>query len=342
MPVRHMLHLVGSAQDEFHCDLSRLYAQGCLAAIADSQLYSAHIAYITPDGQWRFPTSLSAADIAAAHPVALPEAIAIIQSRAIDLMLPQMFCLPGMTHYRSLFSLLNIPFVGNIAELMALTAHKHKAKAIVAAAGVNVPSGELLQPGQRSTMPPPVVIKPTSTDNSLGVTFVKEQAGYGDALATAFKHSDEVLVEDFIKPGREVRCGILQRGNELIGLPLEEYPVDPSDRPVRSYADKLKRSDSGALTLTAKGKTKAWIVDPKESITPVVQAAAKQCHRALGCRHYSLFDFRIDPEGQPWFLEAGLYCSFSPQSVVSTMAAAAGMSLHQLLELMVVQALVRP
>jgi D-alanine-D-alanine ligase len=54
------------------------------------------------------------------------------------------------------------------------------------------------------------------------------------------------------------------------------------------------------------------------------------CHRALTCRHYSLFDFRIDPAGEPWFLEAGLYCSFARKSVVSTMASAAGIPLAEL------------
>ena len=45
-------------------------------------------------------------------------------------------------------------------------------------------------------------------------------------------------------------------------------------------------------------------------------------------RHYSLFDFRIDPQGNPWFLEAGLYCSFAESSVISTMVGASGMPLE--------------
>lgn len=59
--------------------------------------------------------------------------------------------------------------------------------------------------------------------------------------------------------------------------------------------------------------------------------AALRCHAALGCRHYSLFDFRIDPTGRAWFLEAGLYCSFARQSVVAVMAAAAGISIQELI-----------
>ena len=73
-------------------------------------------------------------------------------------------------------------------------------------------------------------------------------------------------------------------------------------------------------------------------MTPTVAAAARTAHQALGARHYSLFDFRIDPEGQPWFLEAGLYCSFAPVSVLAMMAAAAGIPVTELFALMVERA----
>ncbi|MGK7873949.1 MAG: D-alanine--D-alanine ligase, partial [Xenococcaceae cyanobacterium] len=112
---------------------------------------------------------------------------------------------------------------------------------------------------------------------------------------------------------------------------LEEYLVNPQDHPIRNYADKLKRTEDGDLSLTAKDNIKAWIVDPSDPVTQTVQEVAKKCHQALGCRHYSLFDFRIDQQGQPWFLEAGLYCSFSPKSVIPTMAKAAGIPLDELL-----------
>ncbi|WP_375499341.1 hypothetical protein [uncultured Nostoc sp.] len=42
-------------------------------------------------------------------------------------------------------------------------------------------------------------------------------------------------------------------------------------------------------------------------------------------------DFWIDPKGQPWFLEAGLYCYFVPKSVIYSMAKAAGIHLNDLL-----------
>jgi len=337
--VLRVLHLVGSATDDFYCDLSRLYAEDCLEFTANAALYEFHIAYITPDRQWRFPTSLSLESIDLAAPISLAEAVRVLTTLKIDVMLPQMFCISGMTSYRALFDLLNIPYVGNPPDLMALAANKAKTKAIVAAAGVIVPLGELLHLGDLPKISTPAVIKPVDTDNSLGLAFVKNTADYDAALQIAFTHADEVLVETFIELGREVRCGIIVQDGELICLPLEEYLMDQDDRPIRSYEDKLARGEDGDLTMVAKNNSKSWIVDPSDPITARVWDAAKKCHIALGCRHYSLFDFRIDPSGQPWFLEAGLYCSFAQTSVISAMAKTAGITLDVLFQSMLNNAL---
>jgi D-alanine-D-alanine ligase len=325
-----ILHLVGSAQNDFYCNLSRLYAQDCLTGIADQSRYDFQIAYITPDLLWRFPPSLSSEDIAVTKPIPLFEAIEFLTTQNIDLVLPQMFCIPGMTHYRSLLDLLKIPYIGNTPDIMAITAHKARAKAIVAAAGVKVPRGELLRTGDIPTIKPPAVVKPASSDNSLGVTLVKDATEYETALKTGFEYAKEVIVEEYIELGREVRCGIIVKDGELVGLPLEEYLVN-SHKPIRKYVDKLQQGDDGNLRFAAKDNIKSWIVNNQDPATEKVQAVAKKCHQALGCRHYSLFDFRIDPNGEPWFLEAGLYCSFAPKSVLSSMAKAAGIPLNELL-----------
>jgi D-alanine-D-alanine ligase len=328
--VLRVLHLVGSAVSEFHGDLSRLYAEGCLESNTDPNLYEFYIAYVTPDRQWRFPQSLQKEAIASAHSMPLTEAIQVLTALKIDVMVPQMFCVPGMTSYRSLFDVLDIPYVGNQPDVMALTANKAKAKAVVAAAGVKVPSGELLRAGYLPTLTPPTVVKPVNEDNSLGVAFVKDFSDYGSALKTAFAYADEVLVETYIELGREVRCGVIADKGKLICLPLEEYAMDKDKQPIRQHEDKLKRDEKGDLGMVAKGNAKAWIVDPSDPITARVWEAARNCHIALGCRHYSLFDFRIDSNHQPWFLEAGLYCSFAQTSVIPEMAKAVGTPLSQL------------
>jgi D-alanine-D-alanine ligase len=328
--VLRVLHLVGSAVSEFYCDLSRLYAQDCLEHNANGALYEFHIAYITPDRQWRFPSDLSREAIASASPMSVTDAVQTLAALQIDVMVPQMFCIPGMTYYRALFDVLNIPYLGNTPDVMALTVNKVKAKAVVAAAGVSVPQGELLRLGDQPSINPPAVIKPVDGDNSLGVSLVRNLDDFEPALKTAFAEADEVLVETFIELGREVRCGILVRDGELVCLPLEEYRMDRDRQPIRRYDDKLSQNQNGDLHMVAKDGIKAWIVDPNDPMTARVWDAAKKCHIALGCRHYSLFDFRIDPSGQPWFLEAGLYCSFARNSVISTMSKASGIPLEKL------------
>jgi D-alanine-D-alanine ligase len=326
---RTVLQLVGSAVDEFHAELSRLYAGACIEALAGDDRYEMRIAYVSPDGCWRFPAGLDADSMAAAAPMTLAEAVGHLQAVPVDVVVPQMFCLSGMTAYRALFDVLGIPYVGNPPEVMAIAADKAKARAIVAAAGVAVPAGEVLAAGEASSLALPVVVKPVDADNSAGVTLVRSPGELAAAIDLASAHGRAALVESYVELGREVRCGIVVSDGELVCLPLEEYAVSAA-RPVRLGEDKLDRTASGDLYLVAKDTSRAWIVPKDDPITERVWAAARQCHVALGCRHYSLFDFRIDPDGTPWFLEAGPYCSFAPTSVIAVMAAAAGVDVAKL------------
>jgi D-alanine-D-alanine ligase len=331
-PLR-LLHLVGSAVDEFGADLSRLYAEACLNSLRRVTDHVMHVAYVSPDGSWRFPRELTVRAIAQAPAMALAQAISQIRALGVDAMVPQMFCIPGMTTYRALFDELGIPYVGNSAEVMAVGVDKHQARSAVAAAGVAVPEAQVLGPGERPTLPYPIVVKPIDADNSVAVSLVRHPDDYDAAAAQALVYSRAVLAETYVALGREVRCGIIVRDGELLCLPLEEYAMDPGSKPIRSREDKLARAGSGELYLVAKDPSRAWIVADDHFLTQRVWAAARRCHLALGCRHYSLFDFRIDPDGQPWFLEAGLYCSYSPDSVIAVMASAVGIGLRQLFEI---------
>jgi D-alanine-D-alanine ligase-like ATP-grasp enzyme len=142
---------------------------------------------------------------------------------------------------------------------------------------------------------------------------------------------DVAVPQRFCRPGMTSYRALL----DTIGIPY----VGNTPEAVRSYADKIRRTGAGELELVAKDTTRAWTVDPADPVTQRVWEAAKLCHTALGCRHYSLFDFRIDPAGEPWFLEAGLHCSFARTSVISTMAEAAGIPLAELFRSAVGEAL---
>ncbi len=323
----NVLHLTGSPTSEFFADLSRLYAGDCLEATADPSRYRFHIAYVAPDRTWRFPADLTPAGLSAAPPMSFGEALTHLAGLHIDVAVPQMFCLSGMTTYRAVLDAADIPYVGNRPDVMALGADKARAKALVAAAGVRTPESELVPPGGHATLATPTVVKPVDADNSAGVTLVTDPAAYPDALSAAYAHSSVALVERYIPLGREVRCGVVDLDAGLTCLPLEEYRVDSRTKPIRDEADKLARDADGELGLVAKGADYAGIVDVDDPVTAAVWEAARRCHVALGCRQYSLFDFRVDPDGTPWFLEASLYWSFARQSVLSAMAAASGLAL---------------
>ncbi|MBY4127659.1 D-alanine--D-alanine ligase [Rhodococcus fascians] len=321
-----VLVLVGSPVDEFHCDLSRVYAQGFLDALGSDPAYRLEVAFVSPGGMWSFPGGIDIASVAAAQQMPLAQAVEVMAAQHFDVMVPQMFCLPGMTTYRGLFDLMGVPYVGNTPAVMAMTADKSLARAIVASAGVAVPAGVVVRGGGTVDVDMPVVVKPVDSDNSMGVTLVENTASLRSAIDDALTYSPAALVESYVPLGREVRCGVFAMDGELVCLPLEEYAVDS----VRTSADKLNRTADGDLYLVAKQQTKAWIVDTSDPVTEKVWAAARSCYRALGCRHYGLFDFRIDPGGEPWFLEAGLYCSYSPSSVLAVMAAAADITIDRL------------
>ncbi len=309
------------------CELSELYARAATAALTDPK-YRFAFAHVGPDRQWCFPADLNAKTIASSARHSFADAIAWMADMHIDCALPQMFCPTGVGQYRAMLDMMGIPYLGNSPFQMMLAADKAKTRAVVAAASVRVPAAQLLHDGDEATVSLPAVVKPNSADNSDGIALVRDAADLPRAIAAARKFCDAVLVEAFVEAGREVRCGVIDRGGALECLPLEEYRIDSGDRAIRTRADKLPRDDGGAMTLGATNPAEAWIVDPGDPIVPAVHEAALACHRAMGMRQYSLFDFRVDTAGKVWFLEAGPYCSYSPDSVIVKMRAAGGVSLR--------------
>jgi len=63
---------------------------------------------------------------------------------------------------------------------------------------------------------------------------------------------------------------------------------------------------------------------PQSAAPRSIDAMVKEAHNVLSCKHYSLYDIRIDADEQPYILEAALFCSFSPLSVIPAMAQQAG------------------
>lgn len=315
-----VLHLAGSRVSDFYYNVSMIYARDVVQPTGVQSYY----AVIHPDGLWQLGASLDKLS----EKLSIQEMIA--QLPPMDVVVPHLFCFPGMTSFRALFEdILGLPLVGSAAACTALAANKAQTRSIVADAGVRVAQGQQIRAGETITLEPPFIIKPNSEDNSLGVTLVKDKDQIPEALSNGFKFDQILLVEEFI-PGRELRVAAVERQGKLSVLPAIEY-VFTSDHPIRNLQDKLKIQSDG-LPEKQSDNSPVKMIAPA-TVTPELfeelADAVKRAHLALGCRDYSLYDFRIHADtGEVYMLEAGLFWSFNKISMISRMLAADGQSLE--------------
>jgi len=88
--------------------------------------------------------------------------------------------------------------------------------------------------------------------------------------------------------------------------------------------DKTGKLSTNAIREAKKDGDRQCPADLSPVIHSRIDDMVKKAHRTLKCRHYSLYDIRIDANEQPFILEAALFCSFSPLSVIPAMAQHAG------------------
>jgi len=254
--------------------------------------------------------------------------MAHIAKIAPDVMVPHMFCVEGMTRYRSLFDLLQIPFLGNKEYTVWPSTDKATTKFLLHANGVQVPKGDLLVRGETerpTSVRVPCVVKPCNEDNSRGIRLVRREEDLAAAIEYAFSFDPRVVVDEYIA-GRELRAACIEEADgSLTVLPKIEYFL----KDIRTSAHKLATDEKGNLKANAiKEAKKDGDRQCPADLSPVLHARidsmVKAAHRVLKCRHYSLYDLRVDASEQPYILEAALFCSFSPLSVIPAMAEHAG------------------
>ena len=119
---------------------------------------------------------------------------------------------------QGLLRMANLPFVGSGVLGSAVSVDKDVAKRLLRDAGLEVAPFVTLR---RHDTPDfasisarlglPLFVKPANQGSSVGVSKVRDAAGFAQALALAFSFDHKVLVESAIA-GREIECAVL--GNE--------------------------------------------------------------------------------------------------------------------------------
>jgi D-alanine-D-alanine ligase len=221
---------------------------------------------------------------------------------------------------------LGVPYTGCDADASRVGFDKHLTKQRCLAAGVPTAKFVLIEsPGVSwpRGWNPPVVLKPSRQGSSVGLQFVDRVSQWSEALAQAFRHDTQVLVEEKII-GRETTVGVL----DGVALPVVEV------RPRSGVYDYQSKYTSGSTEYLCPAPFDA-------ETTARIQAAGLGAFNAIGGRDYARVDAIVRSNGEPVVLEVNTLPGMTETSLLPKAAAAAGMNYGALCQRMVELALRR-
>ena len=218
---------------------------------------------------------------------------------------------------QAVLDLAGLAYTGSNHIASATAMDKDLSKRLFRAAGVPTADwlmAPVLAHDVAETLGWPVVVKPNKQGSTVGLTIVREAGQLAPAVELAGRFDDEVMVERFI-PGRELTVGIL----EGRALPVGEILVTGE---VFDYAAKYQKG----------GARETFPADLPAAAASQLQQLAVRAHDALKLGVYSRIDFRMDPDGNFWCLEANSLPGMTAASLLPQAARAAGIDFPQLCE----------
>ncbi|WP_337170306.1 D-alanine--D-alanine ligase [Gemmatimonas aurantiaca] len=231
---------------------------------------------------------------------------------------------------QALLDMVGVPYTGSGHLASALAMDKHLSKVVLRSAGVATanwimapapgsPDG-LDAPEVGRHLDWPVVVKPSKQGSTVGLSIVRAPDELAAAVTEAFRYDDEVMIERFV-PGQELTVGIL---GDVVLPTIEIQPV----KELYDYECKY-----------TPGMAKEFVAELSPEIQSKLADQARRAFHALKLRGYARIDFRLDPQGQPWCLEANTLPGMTPTSLIPQAAAAAGVLFPDLCERIVLLAL---
>jgi len=210
---------------------------------------------------------------------------------------------------------LDIPYTGSCPKASFLAMNKELAKDIFLKKGIPTPK-YLVYTGKDASFDDisyPVVIKPTLSGSSLGISIVQAVSYLDKALDLAFSCNDKILCENYIN-GRELSVGILDN------KPLSVVEIVPK----QGYYDFNAKYTDGEADFV-------YPASLGERIYRRVQEIALLAHEALGCRHFSRVDMRLGEDNIPYVLEINSIPGLTSHSLLPLCAKASGISFEKLI-----------
>ena len=127
---------------------------------------------------------------------------------------------------QGLLRMANLPFVGSPVLGSAVAMDKDVTKRLLRDAGLQVAPWLCIRRHQAATVDVdaviaqlglPLFVKPANQGSSVGVSKVKDAAGFAEALALALRYDHKVLVESAVV-GREIECAVLGNAHPQASL----------------------------------------------------------------------------------------------------------------------------
>lgn len=220
------------------------------------------------------------------------------------------------------FDMLRIPYTSCGAFSSALTFNKQACKLYLKEYGIPMSEAILLRKGEPVDSAKvlkvtglPCFVKPNDSGSSYGVSKVKESSELLPALESAFRESEEALVEAFMN-GREVACGVVKTGKRKIVLPVTEII---SKNEFFDFEAKYSEGKSDEVTPA----------DMSEELTDEIQRQSSLIYDLLGCKGITRVDF-IVVNDKPLFLEINTIPGMTHESIIPKQARAAQIELTDL------------
>jgi len=215
------------------------------------------------------------------------------------------------THVPAIFELLNQSYTGNRPLALSLCQKKPHAKALLAAAGVPVPRGLVVEALGRAPanldLRYPLIIKPAFDDASGGIdagSVVRDRRSLDARVKLVVAdHKMPALVEEFVE-GREIHCAIL--GNTplpLYEMRFKQGAKDNEGRPLPNIITYRAKWDPYSRDYYAM-QPQCPVPDLEPETVKNIQAVAVRAFQTLGCRDYARVDMRLDTKtGEVFVLE---------------------------------------
>lgn len=218
------------------------------------------------------------------------------------------------------FDLFGIRYTGTGYFGSALAMNKGVAKQLFVQNGIPTPRGVTLERSEQTAdfkslgISLPCVVKPCCGGSSIGVSIVRSEAEFDEALTEAFRWEDALVIEEYVE-GREFSVGVIS----YEALPVIEIA------PVEGFYDYKNKYKAGSAVETCPA-------DIPEEISGQMQRYAKQVARVLGLDTYSRSDFLLGKDGRVYCLEANTLPGMTPTSLLPQEANVIGMNFNQLCE----------